>query len=341
MVSVRLRTAVPGLLQQRAIVSVHECRGTMIALFLPVLSPSALDRARALIDALGPSTKVVSPHPAPPVPPAEWIQLAHPDPAAWRQWVEARRPSVVVIDGSGAHTRAATGLDATVAVVVQLDGDVDGDVGAAYSEADLILVPWPAGRVVESWPVRWEEHTLHLGALGWRARSAARRRPGDIEALTHWRQCMVLSATGAGPRPRERRAMMTGSADWSWTYAPDHAVLDDGPVWETLWRCSVVVCAPTPANLAAVAVARKPAVLVTGTWSYGQAFLADAASRTAPVLVQDSWPDPGDWRALLEQARLLDGNAWEAWSPEPGLRALAGIARGVPVTTALAAPAQV
>ena len=313
----------------------------MIALFVPAPRPSALDRARALVEVLGPSTKVVSPSPPPPVPPAEWVQLPDPDPATWRRWVEARRPSLVVVDGSGAHTRAVTGLGATVAVVVQLDGDVDGDLGAAYSEADLILAPWPSGRVVEGWPARWEERTLHLGAIGWRARSAARWRPGDLEELTHWRQCLVLSATGAGPRPRERRAMITGSADWSWSYAPDHAVLEDGPVWDTLWRCTVVVCAPTPSNVAAVAAARKPAVLVTGSWSYSQRFVADAAGRTAPVLVRDIWPDPGDWRPLLEQARLLDGDAWEAWSPETSLRTLAGIARGVPVATALASPAQV
>jgi hypothetical protein len=312
----------------------HECVDVMIALYLPLLRPAVLDRARALLAALGPTAVVVSPHAAPAVTPARWVRLADPDPAIWRRWVSAHRPDLVVVDGSGPHTRAAAGLGSTVAVVVRMDGAVDGDLGAAYSEADIVLAPWPAGSVVGRWPARWQERTLHLGALGWQAASSARRRPSTAPAPSRRWDCVVLSATGAGPGPRERRAMMAATSGWHWTCAPDHALLDDGPVWDALWRSAVVVCAPTPANIAAVAAARKPTVLVLGTRSPGQEFLADAARGSAPVLVRDSWPSAEEWRPLLDRARQLDGDEWRSWSPEPGLRTLADLAAAVPAADA-------
>ena len=55
----------------------------MIALFVPVLRPVLLDRPGALLAALGRSAFVVSPHPAPPVTPGRWVQLADADPSTW------------------------------------------------------------------------------------------------------------------------------------------------------------------------------------------------------------------------------------------------------------------
>jgi hypothetical protein len=44
------------------------------------------------------------------------------------------------------------------------------------------------------------------------------------------------------------------------------------------------------------------------------------------VVVRDGWPAPDEWRGLLDEARALDGSAWQTWSPEPGLAELAALA---------------
>jgi hypothetical protein len=298
----------------------------MIALYVSVLRPSVLDRARALLDVLGPSARIVSPHGCPGFARSRWVRLPDDDPSTWQRWVRTHRPRLVVVDGSGAHCRAVTGLGPVVCVMAQVDGEIDPDLGAAYSEADLILAPWAPGDTDETWPARWQEHTLHLGAVGWQALTAARRRARQSRGSAWSRHCVVLSGTGAGPDPRDRRAMMTGTPGWSWTYVPEHATLEEGPAWDALGRCSVVACVPTPTNLATVAALRKPAVLVVGSRSHGQAFLAEKARRSAPVVVRNGWPATDEWRGLLDEARALDGDAWRVWSPEPGLAELAALA---------------
>jgi hypothetical protein len=299
----------------------------MIAVYVSQLHAAALDRDRALVEAFGSEATVVSPHAAPGTTPVPWIQLADSEVETWREWVRVNRPSLVVVDGAGRLARAVRGLGATVAVVAQVDGEVDSEIGAAYSEVDVILAPWAPGSS-PAWPARWHERTLHLGAMGWQAVRALERRTALGDASARHRNCVVLTGTASGPGPRERRAMMVGTPSWTCTYAPDHGLHQDGPVWDALWRCSVAVCAPTSTNLAALAVLRKPAVLVVGGRSHGQAFLAEVVRGNAPVVVRDTWPEVDEWRVLLDRACALDPDGWRPWSPEIGVSALRALAAG-------------
>lgn len=311
----------------------------MIAVYVSQLHAAALDRARALVEGFGPEATVVSPHPVPGRTPVPWVQLADAQVETWRQWVRVNQPSLVVVDGAGRLARAARGLGATVAVVAQVDGEVDSEIGAAYSEVDVILAPWAPGSA-SAWPARWHERTLHLGALGWQAARAVERRAALGDPSIRHRNCVVLTATASGPGPRERRAMMVGTPSWTWTYAPEHGLHQDGPVWDALWRCSVAVCAPTSTNLAALAVLRKPAVLVVADRSHGQWFLAEVIRGNAPVVVRDVWPAVDDWPLLLDRARALDADGWRSWSPEAGVAALRALAEGR-LATSPRHPAQV
>jgi len=311
----------------------------MIAVYVSHLHPAALDRAHALVEALGSDATVVSPHPAPGTTGVPWIQIPDSDVETWRSWVRDHRPSLVVVDGAGGHARAVCGLGPRVAVVAQVEGEVDSEIGAAYSEVDVILAPWAPASAAH-WPVRWQERTVHLGGFGWQAVQAVGRRAGLGAASSRHRSCVVLTGTSAGPGPRERRAMMVGTPSWTWTYAPDHGLHQDGSVWGALWKCSVVVCAPTSTNLAALAVLRKPAVLMVDARSHGQAFLADVARSSAPVVVRESWPEVDEWRRLLDRVRALDPNGWRTWAPVTGVVALRDLAAGR-LPAPLGRPAQV
>ncbi|MCW2783969.1 MAG: hypothetical protein JWP74_486 [Marmoricola sp.] len=305
----------------------------VIAYYLLSHRPDSIDRARAVLDAMGPGPDavVVSPHPAPLGWATAWERLETPEAADWAGWLSEHEPSAVVVEGTSEHVRAATGSGRQVAVVALPGGGTDGELGPAYGEADLILAPWPAGAADATWPAAWRERTIHLGAAGWAAPNALRSRPATGGSgrwpRGPWR-CVSLSATAAGPEPRERRSLVLETPGWQWWFAGEREVLHEGPVWDWLQRADVVLCAPTPTNLTALAAVRVPAVLLLPTRpTASESFLADLAARTAPVVLAQS-PGVTGLRFLLSRARLLDGSGWESWDPTNALEGLGALLAG-------------
>lgn len=288
----------------------------MLAYYLQVSRPDRLDRVRSVLDALAPSEGVVvSPDAAPGRWRGEWVSLDSTDPEVWRNWVTAHRPESVIVEGSGQHVSAATGVARSVAVMASPGEDRAGE------GADLVLAPW-AGEPHDgpSAPGR----VLHLGALGSVARAAVTRRSRRAGTGHRW-SCVRLVPTAAGPAPRERRSLAAETPEWRWAIANERDVLHDGPTWDQLLQADVVVCAPTAANIAAVAAVRVPTVLVTRERpSPSEAFLAERARQTAPVVVLPESSANRRWRLVLNEARELDGAGWEAWDPKPGLDRLVG-----------------
>jgi hypothetical protein len=299
----------------------------MIAIYLHDPRPESFDRARALADALGNDVRVVSAHPPPLGWSLDWTLLPDSEPATWAGWLRAHSPGTVIVDGPVEHARAVREAGAVLVVVAVPGGGLHGERGSAYDDATLILAPWPPG-ASEGWPDAWRRRTLHLGALGWRSGQVTRhaeRLPlaGRVPRALH--SCVALWPTHAGPGPRERRAIAVETPGWRWTYAPERDVLEPGPVWSNLLRAEVVVCTPSAPTLAALAAVQVPAVLVLPERpDAAQAFLARAASGTAPVVVAQPCPQPAQWRSLLDTARRLDGGSWKEWAAEPGLSELAG-----------------
>jgi hypothetical protein len=293
----------------------------VFAYYLQASRPESLDRLRFVLDSVAPSEPVVaSPHPAPLGWRGTWVLLESADADVWRRWLAAHRPSTIVIDGSDQHVRVAKAAAEKVAWLATPEFLLAPD-GAEPTDADpdLILAPWPAGDG-DGWPSAWQERLLPLGAFGWAARAAVRRRTSRVAKSEDRWSCVRLVPTAAGPLPRERRDLADETPGWQWWIANERDVLCDGPTFDHLLRADVVVCAPTLANLAAVAAVQVPALLVTAERpSASESFLADRARQTAPVVVLPESSAGHRWRIALTEARELDGAAWAAWDPEPAL----------------------
>jgi len=296
----------------------------MIVVYVHEPRAENFDRARAVAAQLGESAILVSAHPPRLGWSADWRLLPDSEVGTWAAWLVENTPETVIVDGPVSHARAVKDVGARL-VMVASPGD--GERGTAYAEAAAILAPWPEDAI--EWPAAWRERTIHLGAVGWRAAQEDLRsqtfRP--LEVRTSFRHCVAVWPTGGGPDPRERRAISIETPGWRWIYAPERALHEPGPIWSALMRADVTVCAPSLMTFAALARFGVPAVLaVPDRPSPAAAFLAEAAGRTAPVVVSRPWPQPEDWSGLLDEARGLEGKQWASWDPELGLAELGTLA---------------
>lgn len=105
---------------------------------------------------------------------------------------------------------------------------------------------------------------------------------------------------------------------WDWLVRdPVRAPARD--LWADLGAADVVVTHAGQNAVAEVAAARRPAVVVAQPRPYGeQAATVDALNRLGTAVGLQSWPAPGAWPALLEQAVALGGDRWEQWSTGRG-----------------------
>ncbi|MFL6155148.1 MAG: hypothetical protein ACJ72D_03590, partial [Marmoricola sp.] len=249
----------------------------MIAYYLHSRRPETRDRARAIVDALGQDV-VVSSYPAPFGWAPGWVVLTDDSPAALSAWLIDQRPAAVLVDGPAEHVRVATGAGCRVAAVVGPGADPFHALGPSADVVDVLVAPWSSDLRAAA-PTRWDDRVVHVGAIGAAAAMAVARRPAPPQRSRHgqWR-CLGLAPTASGPGPRQRWEIVTSTPGWQWSFSGERELLEDGPVWDALLRCDVVVCAPTPTNLAAVAAAQVPAVLVLSDRSPAEhLFLAEAA----------------------------------------------------------------
>ncbi|MFL6154884.1 MAG: hypothetical protein ACJ72D_02250 [Marmoricola sp.] len=301
----------------------------MIAIYVHDPRQESFDRARMLAASLEEHTILVSAHPPRLGWTTEWRLLPDSDVTTWAAWLQVNKPATVIVDGPPEHARAVREIGSTLVVVATPGGGEAGERGSAYADAAAILAPWPPAAV--DWPAAWRERTVHVGALGWRADEELRRTEAFRAGVrqSNFPHCVALWPTSAGPDARERRDIGVETPGWRWTYAPQRDLHEPGPIWSALIRAEVAVCAPTLTNLVALARFRVPAVLaVPERPSPAMAFLAEAAARTAPVVVAKPWPRPEAWPGLLAEARALDGSAWSAWDPARGLAELSGLLTG-------------
>jgi len=290
----------------------------VIAYFLAHRSAHLLDRAQALLGTLPAGTRTLGPGPAPSGWPSPWSSV---DAAGLERWIADHEPETVVVDGAPAPALVVAESPARLAVVAAPGGGEDGLLGAVYGDADLIIAPWPETEA-NVWPDAWRARTLHLGAVGWRAALETSIRKG--RAPRKPRRCVVLTGTGGGPGPRERRDLLTETHGWQWTYAAEHDLLEGGPLWDDLADAAVVIGAPSEPLFATLTAVRRPAVLVLPERPTScQRVLARIAESTAPVVVVQGWPEPARWSGLLDVAQVLDGRAWATWDSTDGLRELA------------------
>lgn len=290
----------------------------MIAYYLQSPRADALDRARALIDGIGAPVTLVSSRPAPFSWRGGWDNLGDVSSGALAAWLVAHEVDAVVVDGAAEYVEVVRAAGIRTIEVARPGAHPDASL------ADLVLAPW-ADDAAESDPDR----VVQLGAPGAAsARALAARPPRPPSSGRGPSRCVSITPTASGPGPRERREILSATPTWHWWFAGERDLLDDGPVWDRLLRADVLVCAPTGPNLAAAAATQVPTILVLPARpSDEETFLAEAARRTAPVIVTGE-PGALQWRSLLAYAHGLDGRGWAGWSPRPGLLRLAALLDG-------------
>ncbi len=260
------------------------------------------------------------------------------------RWIDATRPSVVVVDTS-VEVAALCRLHGVPVVSLLQPGDrTDRPHELGLGLAERLVAPWPADvpdvvRGVDPADPR----LVHVGAFSrFDDREPASPPPHDTAPHetdphdTHLtdpstsgsRHVVVLAGAGGSALTREALDhARTTTPGWDWTVlgGPDGTWVDDP--WASLCSAHVVMTHAGQNALAEVAAARRPAVVVPEERPHDeQRTTATAlhADGRLPVVVRDRFPEHG-WPQVLERAAGLDGRQWSRWNDRAGARRLADV----------------
>lgn len=241
-----------------------------------------------------------------------WAPLGHPGllarSAAVVAWVARERPALVVVDVSVEVAVLVRSLGVPVVVAAMRGDRQDRAHTTAYDLADALLAPWPADRP-EPWPQRWLAKTWHVGALSRLDGRVPSPAPGDRRVAVLW------GAGGSEVTTADVDAAAAATPGWTWDAAALRGAAADP--WALLQAADVVVTHGGQNALAEVAAARRPAVVVPQDRPHDEQ-RANGRALHGIALVRDTWPAPGQWPALLEQAAQQDVSAWGQWSDGRG-----------------------
>jgi hypothetical protein len=210
-----------------------------------------------------------------------------------------------------------------VVVMAQPGDRQDRPHRLAYDLAELLLAPWP-DLAASTWPRRWLDKTVHLGALSrFDGLTVAAREPGR-RVLALW------GSGGLAVSTEDINAAAAATASWHWDIlgpsVPDaadqpnvtwHGWVED--VWAMLSAADVVVTHAGQNALAEVAAARRPAVVIPQNRPHDEQRATAAMLHEAGiVVVATNWPASEQWPQLLERAEKHGGTEWSRWSPGDG-----------------------
>ncbi|KFU81846.1 Glycosyltransferase family 28 C-terminal domain-containing protein [Amycolatopsis lurida] len=216
-------------------------------------------------------------------------------------------------------------------VVIAQPGDRDDRPHRlAYDLAERLLAPWPHF-AASTWPRRWLDKTVHLGALSrYDGRPPATPEPGR-RVLALW------GSGGLDIRAQDVGAAAAATPEWHWDVlgppasgAADlpnltwHGWVDD--VWSRLSATDVVVTHAGQNALAEVAAARRPAVVIPQERPHNEQHATAAMLHQAGIaVVRPDWPEPEQWPRVLERAKIHGGTEWSRWSPGDGAARAASV----------------
>ncbi len=327
----------------------------MIGYYVHHVGRGHLNRAIAFADLgarRGRPVTVLSSLPAPPDRVGDWVQLAPDagggapcDPtargrlhwaplghaglrdrmAAVSAWIGSTRPDVMVVDVS-VEVLLLSRLHGVPTVSVVLPGRRDDPAHLlGLDVADALVGFWPeraagAGGMLRGVPDDVLRRLTCVGAFS-RFAVAEDRDPGAGR-----RVALLLGRGGHDISAADIAAARAEAADWTWD------VLDgssDGWVEDPaarLAQADVLVAHAGQNALAEVAALRRPAVVLPQRRPHDeQVTTADVLKGGEwPALVRPRWPH-GEWRAVLEEARELDGSGWAGWCDDGSLDRFAAV----------------
>lgn len=233
------------------------------------------------------------------------------------QWFEQHWPCLLVVDVS-VEVALLARLCSVPTVYLRQHGERnDGAHQLAYEAAQGLLAPYPQAMAAADDP--WAGKTFHSGWLSrYNGRSAGQAERGSLLLISGHggsglsaeyaqavaRQCPEWQVRIAGPTPAAE-----GPANLHWL-----GVLAD-PAAE-MQRAEVVVGSASDSLVSEAAALGCRYVAIGEQRPFVEQ--SDQARRLSACGValglEEGWPAAERWPALLDQARTLDGRAWQQWA---------------------------
>ena len=248
------------------------------------------------------------------------------------QWIQDVAPSVFVVDVS-AEVTALVRLMGTPVVTIVLPGRRrDPAHRLCYTLAETILAPWPASvsSILLDGDSSWGDKIRHVGAFS----RFDDRVPQPVTGSRKHSVLVLLGGGGSGITRQDLHQAAAATPGWRWTTLGGATGRWAADPWTALCRADVVVTHAGLNSLAAVAAARKPAVVVPQARPHDEQLMtARALVRTGLAIVAHRWPQAARWPGLLSAAAELSGDRWADWSPGTGAQAAAEVIQSVAVHT--------
>lgn len=245
-------------------------------------------------------------------------------------WIQEAAPAAMMVDVSVEVTALARLMG--VPVVMQLLPGSRGDRahGLGYALADALLAPWPGFISRDLLPdiKQWESKVRHVGAFSRFDGRALESRNGYQDTR---RQVLVLQGGGGcAITSGDLRNAAAGTPGWAWTVLGGTAARWTEDPWPALCQADVVITNAGLSAIAEIAAARKAAVIVPQARPHGEQDATGRALAGAGLAITvSSWPQAGDWPAVLEAAVQIGGGRWETWSSGTGTHQAAAVIESV------------
>jgi len=248
------------------------------------------------------------------------------------RWIQHAAPSVFVVDVS-VEVAALARLTGIPVVTIVLPGKRrDPAHRLCYALAESMLAPWPASvsSLLLDGDSSWDDKIRHVGAF-----SRFDGRAPQAVTASHRRSVLVLLGSGgSGVSGQDLCQAAAATPGWTWTTLGGATGRWTEDPWPALCRADVVVSHAGLNSLAAVAAARKPAVVVPQARPHDEQLMtARALARTGLAITAHPWPPAARWPGLLRAAAELGGQHWADWSPGTGAQAAAEVIQSVAART--------
>lgn len=233
--------------------------------------------------------------------------------AAVAAWVERADPVLMIVDVSVEVALFARLLSVPTLVVRLAGSRIDPPHLEAFRSAERLIAPFPEVLDIAETPAWVRSKTIHAGFLGAAPSLGA-------QAQEDGRIVVVLGRGGVGGRfvDLASAARAVPGRDWHVLGpVPDaegaalppnlhlHGWVED--VASRLAPASLVIGAGGDGVVAAVAAAGKRFICLPEPRPYGeQTTKATALARLGAAVVQEGWPDVGNWPDLVARASALD-----------------------------------
>jgi hypothetical protein len=250
--------------------------------------------------------------------------------AAIAAWIQAARPSAIMVDVSVEVTALARLMGVPVVIPLLPGSRNDPAHALGYALADALLAPWPAfispGLVPDI--QQWHSKVRHVGAF---SRFDGRVREPRNGCRGTGRRVLVLQGGGGSAiTADDLHTAAAGTPGWAWTALGGKTGQWTEDPWPALCQADVVITHAGLSAVAEVAAARKPAVIVPQARPHGeQVVTARVLADAGLAIAISSWPQAGDWPAVLEAALQTGGDRWETWSSGTGACQAAAVIESV------------